>query len=71
MGNKVANPDDEEMIEEWVKKEGIPLLGMVPLDESVRQADRQGVAPIDLDPDSPGILAIKEIKQRLIEVTSS
>jgi nitrogenase subunit NifH len=59
------------MIREWVKREGIPLLGMVPLDETIKQADRKGVAPIDLDPDSSGMLAINGIKQRLIEETSS
>jgi septum formation inhibitor-activating ATPase MinD len=53
-----------------VEKEGIPLLGLVPLDETVKQADRNGVAPIDLDANSSGMLAIAEIKQRLIEETS-
>ena len=71
VGNKVATPEDEKMIREWVEKEGIPLLGVVPLDETIKQADRKGVAPIDLDPNSPGMLAIQTIKQRLIEETSS
>lgn len=71
VGNKAATPDDEKMIREWVENEGIPLLGMVPLDESVKQADRKGVAPIDLNPESVGMQAIKEIKQRLLEVTNS
>jgi len=67
VGNKVASPDDDEMIREWVKNEGLPLLGMVPLDDTIKQADRKGVAPIDLNSESPGMLAIREIKQRLIE----
>lgn len=66
VGNKVAASDDEEMIKEWVKKEGIPLLGIVPLDDKIKQADRRGMAPIDLDPDSTGMTAIRDIKQRLI-----
>ena len=70
VGNKVATPEDEEMIREWVKNEELPLLGMVPLDETVKQADRKGVAPLDLDSNSPGMLAILEIKKRLIEETS-
>ncbi|MGY5859470.1 MAG: AAA family ATPase [Candidatus Thorarchaeota archaeon] len=69
VGNKVETDDDEEMIREWVEKEGIPLIGIVPLDESVKQADRKGVAPIDLDENSPSILAIIEIKNRLIKET--
>ncbi|MFX1561064.1 MAG: AAA family ATPase [Promethearchaeota archaeon] len=71
VGNKVATPDDESMIRDWVISEGIPLLGIVPLDESIKQADRKGVAPIDLDPNSPGMLAVRDIKQRLVEASSS
>jgi CO dehydrogenase maturation factor len=70
VGNKVATPEDDEMIREWVEKEGIPLLGLVPLDDTIKQADRKGVAPIDLDSESTGMLAIQSIKQRLIEETS-
>ena len=71
VGNKVATSDDDEMIQRWVENEGIPLLGMVPLDEAIRQADRKGVAPIDLDPDSIGMRAIREIKTHLMEETRS
>ncbi|MDF1541266.1 MAG: AAA family ATPase [Candidatus Thorarchaeota archaeon] len=67
VGNKVATPEDEEMIRERVEAEGIPLLGIIPLDETVREADRKGVAPIDLNPNSPGMTAIKIIKEQLIK----
>ncbi len=70
VGNKVVTSEDAKMIEDWVKKEGIPLLGIVPLDESVKEADRRGVAPIDLDANSPGMIAIAEIKQRLVAETT-
>lgn len=70
VGNKVASDDDEEMIRDWVEKEGIPLIGIVPLDEIVKQADRKGVAPIDMDANSPSMLAIREIKNWLINETS-
>ena len=66
VGNKVASAEDEEMILEWVEKEGISLLGIVPFDESIKVADRTGVAPIDLDPNSSAMVAIREIKQALI-----
>ncbi len=71
VGNKVATPDDESMIRDWVASEGIPLLGMVPADEMIKQADHKGMAPLDLDPDSPAIEAIREIKQQLINETYS
>ena len=71
VGNKVATPEDEEMIREWVEKESLPLLGVIPLDDTIKQADRKGVAPIDLDPGSSGMIAIQNIKKRLIEETAS
>ena len=70
VGNKIASPDDDKMIRDWVEKEGIPLIGMVPLDETVKEADRTGVAPIDLNENSPGMLAIAEIKRKLVEKTN-
>lgn len=70
VGNKIASPDDDKMIRDWVEKEGIPLIGMVPLDDNVKEADRKGVAPIDLNENSPGILAIAEIKKKLVEETA-
>ncbi|MFW9919644.1 MAG: AAA family ATPase [Candidatus Thorarchaeota archaeon] len=70
VGNKVATPEDEEMIRESVAAVGIPLLGIVPLDDFIREADRKGVAPIDLNDKSPGMLAIKDIKDQLVEKTS-
>ncbi|MFX1482517.1 MAG: AAA family ATPase [Promethearchaeota archaeon] len=69
VGNKSATPEDEKMIRDWMDNEKIPLLGIVPLDESIREADRKGVAPIDLDANSPAMRAIVEIKQRLVEET--
>ncbi|MHA2379685.1 MAG: ATP-binding protein [Candidatus Thorarchaeota archaeon] len=70
VGNKVASPEDEEMIRQRVESEGIPLIGVVPLDESVKEADRKGVAPIDLNKDSPAMAAIHDIKERLVRETA-
>jgi len=67
VGNKVASPEDEEMIRQRVEEEGIPLLGIVPMDEAIKTADRKGMAPIDLDPNSSGMKAIREIKERLVD----
>jgi CO dehydrogenase maturation factor len=71
VGNKIASPDDDKMIRDWVEKEGIPLIGMIPLDDNVKEADRKGVAPIDLNENSPGMLAIAEIKRYLVEETTN
>lgn len=49
VGNKVAGPADQETIEEGVTP--MPVLGHLLLRESIREADRRGVSPYDLDPD--------------------
>jgi CO dehydrogenase maturation factor len=69
VGNKVAGPEDEKMIRQSVESEGIPLLGLIPLDDSVKEADRKGMAPIDLDPESPSMMALRNIKASLIQET--
>jgi CO dehydrogenase maturation factor len=65
VGNKVATAEDEDMIRMRVEQEGIPLLGIIPQDEVFKEADRKGVAPIDLDPSSPGMSVLREIKNHL------
>ncbi|MFW9799681.1 MAG: AAA family ATPase [Candidatus Thorarchaeota archaeon] len=67
VGNKVDGPEDEDMIRQRVEAEGISLLGLVPLDNSVKEADRKGIAPIDLDPNSAGMVALRDIKDRLLQ----
>jgi CO dehydrogenase maturation factor len=71
VGNKIASSDDEMMIHDWVNGENIPLLGSIPLDESIKEADRKGVAPIDLNLNSPAIKAIVGIKEKLVELTKA
>ena len=45
----------------------LPLLGAIPYDEALAEADRQGLAVIDFAPDSPGVRAIRELADMLIE----
>ena len=58
---------NREMIEKVAAQHGVPLIGIVPLDEFIKDADKKAIAPIDLNPESPGMLAIKQIKENLIE----
>jgi CO dehydrogenase maturation factor len=69
IGNKISSPDDEKMIQDWIESEDIQLLGAIPLDDHIKEADRKGVAPIDLNPNAPAIQAIVRIKERLLEIT--
>jgi len=66
IGNKIMNLEDEHFIQEIVQNQGIPLIGMIPYDEKIREADRLSQAPIDIDEASPAIQAIKEVKNEVM-----
>jgi CO dehydrogenase maturation factor len=48
VGSKVGTPEDQALIEDH--SPGLPVLGHLPLDPLVREADRQGAAVYDLAP---------------------
>lgn len=49
VGNKVADPSDQQVIEQGVAP--MPVLGHIPLLPAIREADKRGVSPYDLDPE--------------------
>lgn len=62
VGNRVRDDADRERIEGSFADHELVL---VPDDPQIRRADRDGVAPIDLDPDSPGVTALQQLADRL------
>jgi len=62
VANRVATPEDLADITAVLGEYDIVV---VPEDEIIRRADAEGVAPIDLDPGAPGVLAILAISDRL------
>ncbi len=66
VGNKIMNEDDERFVTEVVESKGIPLIGMIPYDENIREADRLSLAPLDLNEESPAVIAIKKMKAELL-----
>jgi CO dehydrogenase maturation factor len=66
IGNKVASQEDDVIIRKRVGDETLPLLGNIPFDAAIGEADRRGVAPLDLNPNSSGMIALREIKDTLL-----
>ncbi|MHC1601620.1 MAG: ATP-binding protein [Methermicoccaceae archaeon] len=60
---------DTSRVEQSIQMLGIPLLGSIPLDESVARADREGIPPIELG--GSAIEAICSIKSRILEMLPS
>ncbi len=54
------------MVEEKLKDLGIEVIGTIPYDRSLVEADLSGKAPIDVG--GPAVEEIKKIKQRLQEM---
>ena len=58
VANKVRDPADVERVSQGT---GLPLLGAVPFDAAVGDADREGRALLDLHPDGPTALAVRSL----------
>ena len=67
VGNKVTSKTEEEFIRAATERIGLELIGIIPYDPIVLQADMKRTAPLDLNPDSPAIAAIRRLKEALKE----
>jgi CO dehydrogenase maturation factor len=62
IANKVREPGDAELVAE---RTGLPLLGAVPYDHAVGEADRLGLAILDHDPDGLTATAVRSLAAAL------
>lgn len=62
VGNRIRDDSDRQRLEDAFS--GHELV-VVPDDPQIRRADRDGVAPIDLDPDGPAVTALRQLADRL------
>ncbi|MHC1631571.1 MAG: ATP-binding protein [Methanotrichaceae archaeon] len=59
-------PEDITIIEEKLADMEIPVLGTIPYDKNLIEADLSGRSPLDLN--GPGVEAMKEIKEKLDKI---
>lgn len=64
IGSKVRDGEDREIVERVSAEAQLPLLALLPFDESVRIADRDGNSPLDVDPESPVVRAVAQLADR-------
>lgn len=62
IANKVREPGDADRVATGT---GLPLLGAVPLDPAVGEADRLGRAVLDHAPDGPAVRAVRSLVEAL------
>lgn len=61
VGNKVRSEEDAAAIEEFSRSTGLELIGTVPWDPRLQEAEAGGVAPLDFDPTTPGVRAAQAV----------
>lgn len=61
VANKVRNDEDRQAIEAFCAQHGMTIIGAVPLDEALMEAERQAKSPCDFAPDGPAATAIRAI----------
>lgn len=62
IASQTMGPEDRALVEEMV---GEPVIADIPRDEAVAEAERQGLAPIDVAEDSDAVRAIKKLADTL------
>lgn len=66
VANKVSASAQRGVLQTELERIGIPYLAEVPLDPALAEAERRGVPPVDLDPRSPGVEAVRALAERLV-----
>ncbi|HEV2787346.1 MAG TPA: AAA family ATPase [Solirubrobacteraceae bacterium] len=62
IANRVSSDSDLELVREVA---GDHEVFVIPEDAAIAAADREGIAPIDLDPEAPGVAALVRLAERL------
>lgn len=69
VANKVRSERDEDAIRSFCDAKGIPVAAVVPFDEGVAEAERQGHAVLDAAPDSEAVAVLRDFAGRLLSGT--
>ncbi len=67
VANKVRSERDGAAIREYCERRGFDILGVVPFDEGIAEADRQGRSLVDYMPTAGAVLAIEQLADTLVE----
>ena len=66
VANKVQSARDEAAIRDFCAVKDLPVVAVVPFDADVAEAERQGRAPLDLTPDAPAVVALRDLATTLV-----
>jgi CO dehydrogenase maturation factor len=67
VGNRVRDSEEKELITDFTENNGLPLLALIPYDDTVVKADRIGEAPLKYAETSESVKAIQAIGEKLLQ----
>ncbi len=67
VANKVRSPEDEAAIRDYCARLDVSVIGSIPFDEAVQEADRLGRALLDYMPTAPAVRAIAKLTEHILE----
>jgi len=65
VANKVRDAADRTAIAEFCSAHSLKLVGEIPYDPTLLEAERAGKTPIDFDPNAPAVKAIEKLAAAL------
>lgn len=71
VANKVRNDDDMEAIRVFCERHDMEIIGTVPLDEAMVDAERKEAAPYDYAPNSAGVESLRNIADAIDELAKT
>ncbi len=66
IANKVRDEHDLDAVREFAERHDLDIVGVVPFDEAMPNAERAGAAPLDFAPDTRAIAAIGELAETVV-----
>ena len=66
VANKIRDDRDLDAVREFAHANGLDIAGVIPFDEALPGAEREGIAPLDHAPDAAAIAAIRELSDTMM-----
>ena len=66
VANKVRTPNDAKLIAAFCESNGLNVIGSVPQDDAFLDASAIPVSPVDHAPNAAGVLAVRDIANKIV-----
>ena len=64
--NKIRNDDDRAVIRSYCDSHGLRVIGEIPYDPALLDAERAALPPIDFAADAPAVQSVRDLAHRLL-----